>query len=171
MAGANNDITVLQSSNLFDDVIDGVAPDTSFYVNDVEYKYGYYLVDDDEKRFYLKKKQESVRKDIEQTFGVLKKRWFIIAQSLRIFEKSKRRNIMYTCIILHNMILEDSGRAFCGESYDEGNQPTNPLLTYDKKKVTRARIRDRDTHHNLRADLTEHLRFYSEQGGDDGDGE
>ncbi|XP_022041814.1 uncharacterized protein LOC110944458 [Helianthus annuus] len=86
---ANNDIAVLQSSNLFDDVIDGVAPDTSFYANDIEYKYGYYLTDgifpewatfvkilsclDDEKRMYFKKKQESARKDIERVFGVLKK--------------------------------------------------------------------------------------------------
>ncbi|XP_022042144.1 uncharacterized protein LOC110944806 [Helianthus annuus] len=45
VAGANNDIEVLMSSNLFDDVIDGVAPDTSFYANDVQYKYGYYLTD------------------------------------------------------------------------------------------------------------------------------
>ncbi|XP_022042152.1 uncharacterized protein LOC110944816 [Helianthus annuus] len=89
MAGANNDIAVLQSSNLLDDFIDGVAPDTSFYVNDVEYKYGYYLTDgihpewatfvktlscpDDEKRMYYKKKQKSTRKDIERAFGVLKR--------------------------------------------------------------------------------------------------
>ncbi|XP_021996290.1 uncharacterized protein LOC110893491 [Helianthus annuus] len=85
MAGANNDIAVLMSSNLFDDVIDGAALDTSFYANDVEYKYGYYLTDgiypkwatlvktlscpDDEKRLYFKKKQESIRKDIEWAFG------------------------------------------------------------------------------------------------------
>ena len=81
------------------------------------------------------------------------------------------RNVMYTCIILHNMILEDLGRAFCGGSYDEGNQTTNPLLTYTQKEVIRARIRDRDTHHNLRADLTEHLWFYREQGGVDEDDE
>ncbi|XP_022003799.1 uncharacterized protein LOC110901268 [Helianthus annuus] len=89
MAGANNDIAVLMSSNLFDDVIDEVEPDTSLYANDVEYKYGYYLTDgiypewatlvktlscpDDEKRLYFKKKQESARKDIERAFGVLKK--------------------------------------------------------------------------------------------------
>ncbi|XP_021980465.1 uncharacterized protein LOC110876607 [Helianthus annuus] len=169
MAGANNDITILQSSNLLDDVIDGVASDTSFYANDVEYKYGYYLTYDDEKRMYYKKKQQSVRKDIERVFGVLKKRWSIIAQSSRILERSKMRTVMYTCIILHNMILEDSGRAFCGESYDESNQLTNPLLTYAEKEVIRARIRDRDTHHNLRADLTEHLWFYHKQGGDDED--
>ncbi|XP_021995298.1 protein ALP1-like [Helianthus annuus] len=151
MAGANNDIAVLMSSNLFDDVVDGVAPDTSLYANDVEYKYGYYLTDgiypewaalvktlscpDDEKRLYFKKKQESTRKDIKRAFSVLKKRWSIIAQPSRILEKSKMRNVMYTCIILHNMILEDSGRAFCGESHDESNQLTNPLLTYAEKEV------------------------------------
>ncbi|XP_022031921.1 uncharacterized protein LOC110932981 [Helianthus annuus] len=130
MVGANNDIAVLMSSNLFDDVIDGIAPDISFYANNVQYKYGYYLTDgiypewamsvktlscpDDEKRLYFKKKQESARKDIERAFGVLKKRC-IIVQPLRILEKSKMINVMYTCIILYNMILEDSGRAFCGE--------------------------------------------------------
>ncbi|XP_022030521.1 uncharacterized protein LOC110931435 [Helianthus annuus] len=180
MAGANNDIAVLQSSNLLDDVIDGVALDTSFYANDVKYKYGYYLTDDiypewatfvkslscpdDEKRMYCKKKQEASRKYIERAFGMLKKKWSIIAQPSRILEKSKMRNVMYTCIILHNMKLEDSGRAFCGESYDESNQSTNSLLTYAEKEVIQARIRDRDAHHNLRADLTEHLWFYREQG-------
>ncbi|XP_022013817.1 uncharacterized protein LOC110913285 [Helianthus annuus] len=89
MADANNNIAVLVSSNLFDDVVDGVAPDTSFYANDVEYKYGYHLTDgiypewatlvktlscpDDEKKLHFKKKQESTRKDIERAFGVLKR--------------------------------------------------------------------------------------------------
>ncbi|XP_021991763.1 uncharacterized protein LOC110888550 [Helianthus annuus] len=180
MAGANNDIIVLQSSGLFDDVIDGVAPDTSFYANDVEYKYGFYLVDgiylewatlvktlscpDDKKRLYYKKKQKSGRKDVEWTFGVLKKRWSIIAQLSSILEKSKMRNVMYTCIFLHSMILEDSDRAFCVESYKAANQPTNPLLTNTKKEVIQARIRDKDTHLNLRADLTEHIWFDREQG-------
>ncbi|XP_022041591.1 uncharacterized protein LOC110944187 [Helianthus annuus] len=103
MAGTNNNIAVLMSSNLFDDVIDGIAPDTSFFANDVQYKYGYYLTDgiysewatlvkslscpDDEKRLYFKKKQESTRKDIEGAFSVLKKRWSIITQLSRILEK------------------------------------------------------------------------------------
>ncbi|MFS7940974.1 hypothetical protein Hanom_Chr05g00470691 [Helianthus anomalus] len=63
--------------------------------------------------------------------------------------------------------MEDSGRAFCAESYNECNQPTNSLLTYAQKKVIRARIRDRYTHLNLQADLTEHLWFDREQEGDD----
>ncbi|XP_022008393.1 uncharacterized protein LOC110907768 [Helianthus annuus] len=134
MASANNDIAVLQPSGLFDDVI---AQNTSFNANDVEYKYVYYLVNsiypewatlvktlscpDDGKRLYYKKKHESARKDFKRAFGVTKKIWSIIAQPSRIIEKSKMRNFMYMCIILHGMILEDSGRAFCVKSYDEGN--------------------------------------------------
>ncbi|XP_021980712.1 uncharacterized protein LOC110876860 [Helianthus annuus] len=163
MAGANNDIAVLQSSCLLDDVIDGVTPNTSFYTNDVEYKYRYYLVNgiypewatlvkaisyrDDGKRLYYNKKQESARKYLER-LRCIKNRWFIITQPSRILEKSKMRNIMYTCIILHNMILKDSDRTFCNE-YVEGNQPRNPLLSYAQKEVVLAKIRDRDTHHNL----------------------
>ncbi|MFS8026217.1 putative harbinger transposase-derived protein [Helianthus anomalus] len=45
MAGVNNGLVILQSSKLFDDVIDGAALDSSFYAHDVHYKYEYYLVD------------------------------------------------------------------------------------------------------------------------------
>ncbi|KAJ0818138.1 putative harbinger transposase-derived protein [Helianthus annuus] len=46
MAGGNNDIAILMSSNPFDDVIDGVAPDTSYYANDMQYKYCHTPTDD-----------------------------------------------------------------------------------------------------------------------------
>lgn len=45
MVNAYNDIPVLNSSILFDDVIDGVAPGTLFYADDVEYENCYYPVD------------------------------------------------------------------------------------------------------------------------------
>ncbi|XP_076939239.1 uncharacterized protein LOC143607825 [Bidens hawaiensis] len=88
--GTNNDIAVINASPIFDRLTDGVSPDISFSTNDVNYEYGYYLVDGiypewatlvhsftcptDEKRQYFKKKHESARKDIEKAFGVLKKR-------------------------------------------------------------------------------------------------
>ncbi|XP_076943059.1 uncharacterized protein LOC143613159 [Bidens hawaiensis] len=83
--GANNDIDVINASPIFDRLTDGVSPDISFSTNDVNYEYGYYLVDSiypewamlvhsftfptDEKRQYFKKKHESARKDIERAFG------------------------------------------------------------------------------------------------------
>ncbi|XP_076948964.1 uncharacterized protein LOC143621420 [Bidens hawaiensis] len=143
MPGANNDIAVINASPLFDRLVNGVGPDTSFSTNDVNYEYGYYLVDgiypdwatlvhsftcptDDKRKFY-KKKHESARKDIERAFGVLKKRWSIIRNPARILHMDKLRNVMYTCIILHNMILEDSGRAICQGEYDDAPDPMTTL--------------------------------------------
>ncbi|GJS30427.1 RNA-directed DNA polymerase, eukaryota [Tanacetum coccineum] len=51
--------------------------------------------------------EESVRKDVERAFGVLQGRWRIIAQPARAWTVNKLRRIMYTCIILHNMILKN----------------------------------------------------------------
>ncbi|GJR98248.1 nucleotide-binding alpha-beta plait domain-containing protein [Tanacetum coccineum] len=84
--GANNDINVLDNSPLFDDK----APVAPFVVNGVGYEKGYYLADgiypqwatfvksfmvgNDAKHSYFKKRQESARKDIERTFGVLQGR-------------------------------------------------------------------------------------------------
>nr|GEX31237.1 protein ALP1-like [Tanacetum cinerariifolium] len=45
IAGANNDIKVLDNSPLFDDLLDDLAPAVSYMVNGVEYRNGYYLAD------------------------------------------------------------------------------------------------------------------------------
>ncbi|XP_023769283.1 uncharacterized protein LOC111917880 [Lactuca sativa] len=90
MAGSNNDLNVLHASPLFNDILQGKAPDTSYVVNGNEYKYGYYLCDGiypeyatfvksfsftaDEKRKLFKLAQESARKDVERAFRVLKQR-------------------------------------------------------------------------------------------------
>ena len=92
--GSNNDINVLNQSPLFNDVLNGVALDMSFVANNVQYKHGYYLVDEiypnfptlvkafsypiDPKRIKFKDAPESARKDIERAFGVLKARWAIV---------------------------------------------------------------------------------------------
>ncbi|XP_076946917.1 uncharacterized protein LOC143618697 [Bidens hawaiensis] len=111
MPVANNDIVVINASPLFDHLVNGVGPDTSFSTNGVNYEYGYYLVDGiypdwatlvhsftcptNDKRKYYKKKHESARKDIERAFGVLKKRWSIIRHPARILhmDKLKKFNV------------------------------------------------------------------------------
>ncbi|GKD37948.1 ALP1-like protein isoform X1 [Tanacetum coccineum] len=62
---------------------------------------------------------ESARKDVERAFGVLQGRWRIIAQPARAWTANKLRRIMYTCIILHNMILKNQRYAIseAGEIY------------------------------------------------------
>ena len=184
MPGANNDIAVINASPIFDRLVNGVGPDTSFSTNDVNYEFGYYLVDGiypewatlvhsftcptDEKRQYYKKKHESARKDIERAVGVLKKRWSIIKQPARILHMDKLRNVMYTCIILHNMILEDSGRAICQGEYDDAPDPMT-TLNQDERMEILLRIRKKETNFNLRADLVEHIWKNRHQNGDDDD--
>ncbi|GKB67446.1 ALP1-like protein isoform X1 [Tanacetum coccineum] len=45
VAGANNDINVLDNSSLFDDLLDEKAPVASYVVNGVEFEKEYYLAD------------------------------------------------------------------------------------------------------------------------------
>ncbi|GJU13537.1 nucleotide-binding alpha-beta plait domain-containing protein [Tanacetum coccineum] len=127
VAGASNDINVLDNSPLFDDLLDDKAHVAPFVVNGVGYEKGYYLADgiypqwatfvksftvaNDAKHSYFKKHQESARKDVERAFGVLQGRWGIIQQPTRQYQVNDIRRIMYSCIILHNMILDDQKMA------------------------------------------------------------
>ena len=149
----------------------------SFYANENFYKAGYYLTDGiypeyatfvktftdpiDNKRKHFKKKQESARKDIERAFGVLKKRWRVLQQPARYFNKEMMHDVIYTCIILHNMILEDEGKALCQDF-----NPEDPTLdpTYWTQQIPMEErlenlneVKNRETHNMLTADLVDHL--------------
>ncbi|XP_074288124.1 uncharacterized protein LOC141613289 [Silene latifolia] len=125
VAGSNNDINVLDRSPVFNQFLEGQNPYVQFSVNGTSYNMGYYLADGiypewpvfvktihrsnllSEKRKLFARYQESARKDIERTFGVLKKRFAIIATPVRLWKKCEVGDIMKACIILHNMIIED----------------------------------------------------------------
>nr|GEZ05765.1 protein ALP1-like [Tanacetum cinerariifolium] len=127
-AGANNDINVLDNSPLFDDILNDVATVARFVVNGVGLEKGYYLVDEiypqwavfvksftvtnDEKHSYFKKRQEGAGKDVERAFVVLQGRWEIIQLPARQYHVNHIRRIMYSCIVMHNIILEDQKMAF-----------------------------------------------------------
>ena len=100
-----------------------------YVVNVNEYKYGYYLGDGiypeyvafgksytfsaDDKRKMFKLAPESARKDVEQVFGDLKQKWHIIQHSARTWDKEKLRTMLIACVILHNILIKEEGRAIC----------------------------------------------------------
>ncbi|XP_023755149.1 protein ANTAGONIST OF LIKE HETEROCHROMATIN PROTEIN 1-like [Lactuca sativa] len=145
VAGSNNDLNILYQSPLFDEKYHGTGPDCSFDLNVEHYKHGYYLADgiyptwavfvkaypypitDKMKRF--KVAQESARKDVERAFGVLKGRWAILKMSAQTLTVKKTKNIMYACIILHNMILKDEGAAI-----SPMHQPDSPMTKSKTQK-------------------------------------
>ena len=87
LPGSNNDINVLQSSNLFDNLTLGIAPPAHYTIQGKNYDVGYYLADDiylkwptlvqtiskseDKKKQYFAMMQEACRKDVERAFGIL----------------------------------------------------------------------------------------------------
>ncbi|GJW62795.1 ALP1-like protein [Tanacetum coccineum] len=135
VAGSNNDINILRQSTVLNDLKVGKAPEVPFVANDVNYKWGYYLTDEiypewvvfmksiaqpgsnDVKRIRYKQAHEATRKDVKRAFGVLKKKWAIVRTPARSWSLKKITHLMYTCIILHNMIRKEKGKAISPDFY------------------------------------------------------
>nr|GEV20401.1 hypothetical protein [Tanacetum cinerariifolium] len=174
--GANKDLTVLNYSSLFDDLLDDIAPVVPFEVNGVTFEKVYYLADGiypqwtafvksftvarDENAIF-KRRQESARKDVERAFGVLQGRWHIIAQPARAWTVNKLRRIMYMCIILHNMILKNQKFALSGIGDTYICPRANLARTYIERCEVQQKqaqeLRDKQTHARLQGNLIEHV--------------
>ncbi|KAD5961461.1 hypothetical protein E3N88_12934 [Mikania micrantha] len=173
MPGANNDLNVLNSSPLLNDMENGVFPQSSFFCNDNEYAHGYYLADEiypewpvfmqtitcpttfKRKRFQVA--QEGARKDIERTFGVLKKRFHIIKNPARAWHPKKIRSVMYACIIIYNMILECEGKSISPFVPDEDEAPSPFDIDDPRRDNQILALRNKSIHESLKADLVEHI--------------
>ncbi|XP_047978535.1 uncharacterized protein LOC125220403 [Salvia hispanica] len=60
-----------------------------------------------DRRALFAERQEAARKDVECAFGVLQARWAIVKGAARGWQRTIIADIMYVCIIMHNMIVED----------------------------------------------------------------
>ena len=178
MPGSHNDINVLHRSPLFENLAEGTAPQVNYIVNGHDYTMGYYLADGiypswatlvksislpmGNRRKYFAKAQEAARKDVERAFGVLQSRFAIVRGPARIWDTETLGMIMRACVIMHNMIVEDEGVVDPNERFEYGGdnvQPDHgqPTRTLDEFIDAHKRIRDKETHMQLKEDLIEHL--------------
>ncbi|XP_047948877.1 protein ALP1-like [Salvia hispanica] len=141
VAGSNNDINVLNSSNLFADHSRGRGPATEFTANGRQYHMGYYLADGiyprwpvfvkmiscpmGDRRVLFAAKQEVAWKDVERAFGVLQSRWALVKGPMHFWFKEVVADVMYACIILHNMIVEQQGGSVTDWGDDEGGSSSS----------------------------------------------
>ncbi|XP_052619882.1 uncharacterized protein LOC111903558 [Lactuca sativa] len=138
-----NDINVLNRSPIFNNIYDGSAPDSYF---------------ETKKKKKFKRAQERARKDVERAFGALEKRWFILKKPAVNLGEEKLQEIMYTCIILHNMTIEDERRTICAFDEEETIPETQPIEIGGEEYMNRrVEIRCTETFHKLRNDLVEHI--------------
>jgi hypothetical protein len=146
VTGSNN-INVLNQSPLFVDVIRGSTLEVSFTINGRKHHMWYYLTDgiypswlvfvkgvpipqQEKHRFFLMK-QASVRKDVECAFGLLKKRFNILAIPDQSYSQRILGLIMRVCIILHNMIIDDERDGSYDDNYHTVTFVIAPLVTYE----------------------------------------
>jgi hypothetical protein len=70
--------------------------------------------------------QEGARKDIERAFGVLQSRWAIIRGPAYGWDRERLSDIMTTCIIMHNMIVEDERSEAINVNFDSIGTRVDP---------------------------------------------
>nr|BAA85461.1 ORF-c [Brassica rapa] len=122
--------------------------------------------------------QEAARKDVERAFGVLQARFAIVKNPALFWDKVKIGNIMRVCIILHNMIVEDERDGYthlnvsefqhgedAGSSHVDLTYSTDMPSNIANMMGVRTRIRDKQMHQRLKADLIEHI--WRKFGGDE----
>ncbi|GJT07061.1 ALP1-like protein [Tanacetum coccineum] len=144
----NNDVNVLRQSFIFNDLKSGRASDVPFVANNVPYKRGYYLTDGIYPQW----------KDVKRAFGVLKQKWKLIKYPAREMSRSRLSDVMYTCIILHNMIIHDNGEAISTDFFPEKqHRDDDHVRTHEESMQVTQEIISRTGHLSLKADLVEHI--------------
>ncbi|GKC11218.1 zinc finger BED domain-containing protein RICESLEEPER 2 [Tanacetum coccineum] len=87
----------------------------------------------DHKRILYKTKHEAARKDVKRAFGVLKQKWKLIKYPTRGMSRSRLSDVMYTCILLHNMIIHDNGEVISPDFFsEEQHRDDDPVRTHEE---------------------------------------
>nr|KAJ0196659.1 hypothetical protein LSAT_V11C700369150 [Lactuca sativa] len=97
------------------------------------------------------------RNDVEQLYAAHQAKHGFPGM-LGSIEREKLMKVMKACVILHNMILEEEGKAICTYTPNDMLNPPAVIQVDSPTYFTRLlEIQNSETHHNLRQDLTEHI--------------
>jgi hypothetical protein len=176
LPGSCNDINVLHRSPIFSSYVRGESPPVEFTVNGHTYDMGYYLADGiypqwpvfvKSVRHPMERKterfaavQEGARKDIERAFGVLQSRCAIIRGPAYGWDRERLSDIMTTCIIMHNMIVEDERSEAINVNFDSIGTRVDPsrgdLSEREAFVAAHHKLHDKALHLQFQRDLIEH---------------
>ncbi|KAL6657902.1 hypothetical protein ACP70R_005682 [Stipagrostis hirtigluma subsp. patula] len=183
VVGSDNEISVLNQSALFTEILKGQAPPVQFSINKKQYNMGYYLADEiypewaafvktipipqTEKERLFARYQEEARKDVERAFNLLQSRFPIVCGPTRFFQPATLGKIFQACVILHNMAVEDekdmasdcfdSSEASGTSAVQASNINNGPADCFTTVLQRTASVCAQPTHSQLRKDLIEHI--------------
>ncbi|XP_019167858.1 PREDICTED: uncharacterized protein LOC109163562 [Ipomoea nil] len=168
-----------KASYLFSNLANGIAPPCHYVIQGQQYNTGYYLADGIYPKWSTlvqtiheprgpKKKlfammQEACRKDVERAFGVLQSRFSIVKGPARFWDKCVLHDIMSSCIIMHNMIIEDEHDEQADiQGWKEAPTPEVDIardenIIFQEFLARNRQIKDKEAHYALRNALIEHL--------------
>ena len=121
--GSMNDLNVADKSQTMQRTLSGEFPPRIPYtINGNVQDVPYYLADGmypswalfvkssksatDRQVTAFSRQQESVRKDVERAFGVLRSNWHVLERPCRMWYKDRAMTMLQACIVLHNMNRE-----------------------------------------------------------------
>ncbi|XP_026451042.1 uncharacterized protein LOC113351237 [Papaver somniferum] len=123
--------TVILEAAASDDYLKyGISPQINFSINENHYTHGYYLADGIYPKWstlvqcyrqppagemgrsysYFNSKQMNLRKDVERAFRILKRKFAIVCGTYRGLSAREMHKTMLTCIIMHNMVVQETRR-------------------------------------------------------------
>ena len=84
---------------------------------------------------YFSSNLESMRKDVECTFGILKKRWKILGNGLLYRDIKICEKIFVMAVCLHNMLVEDTILNYKDARFGRGSPLSNDEMYLDGHTV------------------------------------
>lgn len=140
---------------------DGIYPDWPIFMKTISHP-------QTPKTKLYAKCQESLRKDVERCFGILQACWQILVNPCRLFDEASMKDIIMTCVILHNMRLHFRHSNPELQNQVENVHPDLPSSetagfsrasqrTFDEMCEDRIHIRSSQQYDELRNVLIDHL--------------
>lgn len=140
-------------------LVDGIYPAWRIFANAIKHP------TTENEKFY-NQRQKSIRKDIERAFGALKKRFGMLQKPCRLQSEDAMYNIMYCCIIIHNMVIDSK------DIHNNANMQTlhassmiecdlNRNVRHDQFYCEETGLYSKVAYEKLRAELVTHCTTYT----------
>ncbi|XP_047978689.1 uncharacterized protein LOC125220573 [Salvia hispanica] len=124
----------------------------------------------DSRKYFARAQESATCKDVERAFGVLQSRFALVKGPTRFFYQGDIADIMYACIIMHNMIIDDEHEGVLNVTNDTSVASSSHGISTESESARRGvpyneherfkafmDIHQKEAHRALQHDMIEEL--------------